>query len=585
MSHGVYASGRERRNSFWYVSESGDEDLTNSCSVFSADIKAQQDEVTEDEVDLSEDAEMQESYGVLRNMIDVEKEINEYASVSLSDLMMGYEDKDGKGHNRPLSRFRNKAHSLNSMTLTGVTRNMILGLYELIQFKVRDDVSESMVFEQLDPKTFSFNNPSRIWKDASESLSGSQFKYAKGSRTYVFVAALKFFITKLFNSSDGLTPDTFCALNRLLASTNKERGTRKSSHSKWYTILSAECHCEEETHSWLIQFIDRINSYNEINKLDPIYEISRLYLAFVERNYFGKYSRDIGMILIQSLALKWMHYVSIPFDEKEKEFQNVMMMPSNTAAPRLALFLEKSLSRNIERILSRLSGASFQVEDSNTTPTTEDTESPVTADSQDTNDRISSDSYISIINTGLLLEGVSSSLESTMELQRPHFEDSLAERKETIPVRSSAFQFQISTLKCCKTPKYRRDPPPTRKNSCETYYTNYSQADGYHDYKWNLVDKDLFNSPRLVPIMRKLSSGADIIKSDPMECLPEVKASWKDGDDYLDSQLESHRSTQDLLRSAKCNPSAFFLDEDKATISRFSPMLLKIMRDCSLSSS
>ncbi|KAA8576009.1 hypothetical protein EYC84_006172 [Monilinia fructicola] len=624
MSHGAYAASRERRDSFWSASESEEEDLTNSCSASSANVTTEQDEVTND-------VKMQESSGVLRSMIDVEKLIHEYASVSLSDLMLGYEDEDGKRHNRPSSRFRNTAHRLNPTTSTGVTRNIILGLYELVQSKFRDDSSERKVFEHLDSNTFSFNTTPRMWENASENPSGSQFKDAKGSRTYVFVAALKFFIAKLFNASDGLTPDTFCTLNRLLSSTNEDRGIKWISPSKWYIILSDDCHCEEGAHSWLNTFIDRINKYNQITKLDPIYEISRLYLAFVWANYFGKHSREMGMILIQTLALKWMHYVSIPFDEKEKEFQDIIMIRSNTTVPRLAQFLEKSFVRNIERILLRLSGTSFHVEDLNTEPVIEVTKASVTVGSKDTNDIISHNSNARISNTGLLLKRVSSKLESIMEPQRLDSGDSLAEQKTVISIGSPALQFQIPTPKCCKTPHYRQEPPPARRNSCENYSNNWLWADQSDVCAWNLGHEDLSDSPGLAPTMRKQFGHTEMFKRGSMDSLTQAGASSEDGDDDSDSQLETHVSTQNPLRSPNSDPpfrsrslkihsskqslapedsnhpspitinasqnlrmhsqryanfnnSAFSLFEHEATTSRVSPMLVKRMTNCSLNS-
>ncbi|QSZ31051.1 hypothetical protein DSL72_000612 [Monilinia vaccinii-corymbosi] len=527
---------RERADSFWSEIKIRGKNWTGSSSVhMGVDIehdKSVKDEAIKDVLDLSDDDKVQEVAGPIRHGIDVENEIRKYSSISLPDLLLGYKktgyddfldlsmlllnymDKDKRKHQRPLSEFRNTTHHLHSITSTGATRNVATGLYELVRFKAGDDPFENEVLKHLNPETLSFNTTPRLKVNTSENPSRLNLENMKVSRTYIFVAALKYFIAQALTSSEELTPDTFCTLDRLLASKNEDRGIRSGGHSKSYIIPSDRCQCEEGVHEWLNQFIRRINTYNKIEKLDPIFGVSRLYLAFVTRNCFGKHSREMGMILFQTLALKWMHYVAIPFDENEKELQDIMATRLEIATPELVEFLQRVLARNVGEILSLSRGTStrsYPIESSHATSDSKVIEAQFTVDAQATTiKKLGRHSCGDILKKESLLGGVSSTLKDILESQSLRSEDGSTGKNTSIAAQPTSSQFQRSRPdSLCGTPRSIQGTPPTRRNSCVKCSAPWFWADQCDVCDWNLVQDE---QPKVGPELRRLSNRTQAFK-------------------------------------------------------------------------
>ncbi|KAF7960490.1 hypothetical protein EAE96_000170 [Botrytis aclada] len=159
----------------------------------------------------------------------------------------------------------------------------------------------------------------------------------KGSQIYVFVAALKYFISKCLGSDNGLTPYTFCTLNLFLASSNANR--------------DKACNYAENV--------------QEGKTKSPLYVISRLYLEFIAKRCFGEQTRPMGMILLQTFAMKWMHYMTLPFDEDDWEFQEVMCNLSDMPIMDLTDYLEKVLRKRVYGIIQHSMEGSIPVKGSN----------------------------------------------------------------------------------------------------------------------------------------------------------------------------------------------------------------------------
>ncbi|ESZ97258.1 hypothetical protein SBOR_2381 [Sclerotinia borealis F-4128] len=446
--------------------------------------------------DWSDDDVMPENARWISNMENMKQDIDEYACLGLADLLWEYvklvdvdvltlpryllehtensqpDKRYGKVIDAPLSKFRNNIHHLLALTSTGVTRNLMTGLYELVYLAAKGDLIEGEVLKYLDPQTLSlyeYTTP-RTEKYAYESEACLRVVNIRPSKTYVFVAALKFFMLKFVVSSEGLTPDTFCTLNRILSSADEERITKENDY--WYFDVSKRYQCKTGIHDWLTYFIFHINTQDHMridSKFNPIYEISLLYLRFIAGNRFGKQTRHMSMILLQSLALKWLHYMVLPFDENEKEFQYIMTIPSMMAVPKLAGFLENVLARNIDKTISRSRGVTSSREDLNNISDTEVNKLQTAVDFSCRNDALSSlDFKEGSFDTGLVLEGVSLKLNSILALSGGlRSKNGLNEEDLASITTSPGFQFGISGLnRSGRSPLGDKNPPSIRRNSC-----------------------------------------------------------------------------------------------------------------------
>ncbi|KAF7915028.1 uncharacterized protein EAE98_011351 [Botrytis deweyae] len=372
--------------------------------------------VYQDAFDLSWDNQVEENRMVLRNMYNMEVKIAEYAAWSLPDfLWIQLENKHSEtiklsemlwkywGENNKMFG-KTPLHHLQSLTPRGVMSYTIEGLRKLLYFRADDYPIEGEVLKYLNSETLSFCATNKrpidveavkismcLMLDEKLNKSGpsSSIEAAKDpcnhllgcstvtelpptpqidirvSQIYVFVAALKYFISKYLYSQNGLTPYTFCTLNQFLASSNAKRDT------EWYVGLSNRCQCKLGVHEWLEEFIHDISAQNlradrlkhpehysnyakniqEGKTKTPLYVISRLYLKFIAKKCFGERTRPMGMILLQVFAMKWMHYTTLPFDEDDWEFRAVMCSLSDMPIMDLTDYLEKVLRKRVNGII------------------------------------------------------------------------------------------------------------------------------------------------------------------------------------------------------------------------------------------
>lgn len=405
---------------------------------------------------------------------------------------------------RPLSRFKNRIHHLNSITSGGKVHNMIAGLHELLCYMAKDDIFESEVLEYLDPETLLFSDVAEIDECPCECESCSRALNAKTSRTYRFVAGLKLCISEFINPYENLTADTFCKLNQFLEVPKMEGGCR-TVHAAHYYVQPQRCQCKEGVHDWLEGFIGRIVEYSQIERLDPLYEISRLYIGFITRQCFGKQTNQIGMILLQVLAIQWMHYTVIPFDENENEYLRLMKMRPEIAVSKFAQFLEKVLTRSIENVLSRSMGLGSSPELSDAASTEEVIRLKKTVDLPSADSGPSSvqlDGYIS--GTGALLKRVSSSLESVVGFQSLGSPDDVkagpSPKLTTLPIFQSGISKSVG-------PKRRRvhhsEYHITGRKACVKNSADLLCAANCDDCGWKLAHANLFKTLNLAPKLGK----------------------------------------------------------------------------------
>ncbi|KAF7857065.1 uncharacterized protein EAF02_011298 [Botrytis sinoallii] len=358
----------------------------------------------------------EENRMVLRNMYNMEVNIAEYAAWSLPDfLWIKLENKRSEtiklsemlwkywGENNKMFG-KTPLHHLQSLTPRGMMSYTIEGLKKLLYFRTDDYPIECEVLKHLNSETLSFcatterpidveavelsmclmlderlnklgpSSSIEAAKDPCNNLLGCSAVAElpltpqidiRVSQIYVFVAALKYFISKYLYSQSGLTPYTFCTLNQFLASSNANRDT------EWYVRLSNRCQCKLGVHEWLEEFIHDISAQNlradrlkhpehysnyarniqEGKTKTPLYVISCLYLKFIAKKCFGEQTRPIGMILLQVFAMKWMHYMILPFDEDDWEFRAVMCSLSDMPIMDLTDYLEKVLRKRVDGII------------------------------------------------------------------------------------------------------------------------------------------------------------------------------------------------------------------------------------------
>lgn len=295
-------------------------------------------------------------------------------------------------------------HRFHPLTPRGVMSYTIEGLKELLNFRANDCPIEREVMKHLNFETLSFCATAKrpIDVEAAEismcsilkerlnkSGSSNSIEAAKNpcnnflgwstvadlsltpqvdirvSQIYVFVAALKYFVSKYLHSRNGLTPYTFCTLNQFLASSNIQRDT------EWFVGLSNRCQCKLGVHEWLEEFIYDISAQNlrtdrlkhpehysnyiknmqEGKTKTPLYVISRLYLKFIAKRCFGEQTRPMGMILLQAFAMNWMHYMILPFDEDDWEFRAVVCSLSDMPVMDLTDYLEKVLRKRVDGLI------------------------------------------------------------------------------------------------------------------------------------------------------------------------------------------------------------------------------------------
>ncbi|TEY33878.1 hypothetical protein BOTCAL_0659g00020 [Botryotinia calthae] len=405
--------------------------------------------VYKDACDLSWDDKIEENTTVFRNVHNIEVDIAEYAAWSLPDFLWTqlennysetmklsgmlrkyWGDNDRMLKNTPLS-------CPHAVTSRGVMSYTIEGLNELVHFRAEGHPFECEILNYLNSETFSFCVTTKRAIDTeaversmcpmvNERLkkpgSSVSTKAAKNtwsndpscstvaalpstpqidiraSHIYIFVVALKYFISKYFYSRNGLTPYTFCRLNQFLASSDAKRDT------EWYVGLSDRCQCKLGVHSWLEEFIhdisfqdlraDRLkdpthySNYAENIQEDKtktlLYVISRLYLKFIAKECFGEQTRPMGMIILQAFAIKWMHYTTLPFDEDDWEFQEVIYNLSRMPVEDLTDYLEEVLCKRVKRLISDFTDGSSPVKDSNSGSYIPDTNPPVTLREVDT---------------------------------------------------------------------------------------------------------------------------------------------------------------------------------------------------------
>ncbi|KAF7905874.1 hypothetical protein EAF00_000153 [Botryotinia globosa] len=370
--------------------------------------------VYKDAFDLSWGDQIEENAMVLRKMYNMEINIAEYAAWSLPEFLwihmrinysgiMKLSEMLWKcwGENDKMFK-KTPLHHLHSLTSRGVMSYTIEGLKELLYFRAGDCPIECEVMKYLNSKTLSFCTTAKrpihvesvdtsmfpmVEERINKSGSSNSIEAAKNpcsnllgcskvtelprtpqidirvSQTYVFVAALKYFVSKCLYSQNCLTPYTFCTLNQFLISSNVKRDT------EWYVGLSNRCQCKLGVHEWLEEFIydisvqdlrtDRLkhpeHHSNHVKNMQegktetPLYVISRLYLKFVAKGCFGERTRPMGMILLQTFAMKWMHYTTLPFDEDDWEFQAAMCSLPDMPIMDLTDYLEKVLRKKVDR--------------------------------------------------------------------------------------------------------------------------------------------------------------------------------------------------------------------------------------------
>ncbi|KAF5878847.1 uncharacterized protein Bfra_001018 [Botrytis fragariae] len=331
--------------------------------------------VYKDAFDLSWDDQIEENMIVLRNMYNMEVNIAEYAAWSLPDslwiqleneysetiklsemLCKYWGDDDEMFKSTPLNY-------LHSLTPKGVISYTIEGLKKLVYFRADDYPIEWEISKYLNLETFSFCETNKrpidvetvklsvcpmINERLKKSGSSISIEAAKNpwsnrlgcptvaalppmlqidikvSQIYVFVAALKYFISKYLDSK--------AASHHILSPLRMQR-----ENTEWYVGLSNRCQCKLGVHTWLEEFVcdisakniraDRLKHHKHYNNYakniqegktkTPFYVISRLYLNFITKRCFGEQTRPMGMILLQAFAMKWMHYTTLPFDEDD----------------------------------------------------------------------------------------------------------------------------------------------------------------------------------------------------------------------------------------------------------------------------
>ncbi|TGO46708.1 hypothetical protein BCON_0311g00040 [Botryotinia convoluta] len=394
------AQGKVNRKNYFRGIHSGLRDLREGIRRENID---QGTKVYKDAFDLSWDDKIEENTIVLRNMYNMEANIAEYAAWSLPDslwiqlennyfettklsemLWKYWGENDKMFKNTPL-------HRLHSLTPRVVMSYTIEGLKELLYFRADDYPIEYTLFlrdhsRPIDVEAVEISMCPMINERLKKSGSSISTEAAKSpwsnllgcstvaalpptpqidmrvSQIYVFVAALKFFISNYLDSQNGLTPYTFCRLSQFLASSDAKRDT------EWCVGLSNRCQCKLGVHTWLEEFICDISAQNlradrlkhpqyysnypkniqEGKTKTPLYVISRLYLKFIAKRWFGEQTRPMGMILLQAFAMKWMHYTTLPFDEDDWEFRAVMCSLSDMPIMDLTDYLEKVLRKRVD---------------------------------------------------------------------------------------------------------------------------------------------------------------------------------------------------------------------------------------------
>ncbi|CCD56502.1 hypothetical protein BofuT4_P146710.1 [Botrytis cinerea T4] len=398
--------------------------------------------VHKDACDLCWDDKIEEDTTVFRNVHNTEVDIAEYGAWSLpnflwtqlennysettklSRMLWKYWGNNGRMFtNTPLN-------CLHAVTPRDVMSYTIEGLNEIVYSRAEGHPFECEILKYLNSETLSFFAPTKRpidvgavetstcpmvneglkksgssisietahspWRNLSSStvaaLSPSLQIDIRTSHIYVFAVALKYFISKYVYSRIGLTPHTFCRLNQFLASSNVTRD------KEWYVGLSDRCQCKLEVHNWLEEFIHDISFQNlRADRLKdprhhsnyaknihdgktktPLYVISRLYLKFIAKECFGEQTRPMGMILLQAFAMKWMHYTTLPFDEDDWEFQEVIYNLSRMPVKDLSDYLEKVLCKRVKRLISDPTSGSSLVRDSSSGSYIPNTKPPVT---------------------------------------------------------------------------------------------------------------------------------------------------------------------------------------------------------------
>ncbi|KAJ8058565.1 hypothetical protein OCU04_012743 [Sclerotinia nivalis] len=536
---------RVRKDSFWSDDVAHDEYSTGPSDVsddeFQNDKALKWAKVFKDAFDLSDDDKLKENEEVLDHecMDNMDYGIDQCASLSLPDMLSQqveidefwnlsaslsiYQNRDG-----PLSKFKNISHYFHSTTSAGVVSHMITGVHELIRLKARGDPVELEALKYLDFNTLELSTEPRLGRNTfNASEDQSRFRInIKASKTYLFVAAFKFFISKYIHSPAELNPDIFCTLNRFLTSSGDETATRTmgSNHSEWYIGLSNQCQCKVGVHSWLKGFIQQINARDrKAGKLkNPIYDISRLYLRFITRNCFGEQSKQVAMILLQSFAIKWMHYMVLPFDENEEEFRDIMSKPSDMPIQKLPKYLEKVLARNLDRILSRSRGGINSLDDSSDASYSGVNNVEAAAiSSQTSSGKPKPNPYEDIRDTKLLLNRVSSKLESILASQARRSQDCVNEESPRGATTSPGFHSEISrSNRSRERPPIGTGPPstPEERNSCLKCSTVWFWNKICDICGWKLVQEDFSNKRGQAPKMRKIFNKTEISKRGHPEC-------------------------------------------------------------------
>ncbi|CAD6447784.1 ecaf40f7-8081-4d3f-8ec9-2b18812b9e0b [Sclerotinia trifoliorum] len=436
---------------------------------------------------------------------------------NLSDSLSINQNCDG-----PLSRFKNFNHYFNSTTSAGVVSHMITGIHKLIHLKARGDPVELEALKYIDFNTLELSVEPRAGRNTfNASDDQSQFQInVKASKTYVFMASFKLFTSKYIYSPTELNPEIFCTLNRFLRSSGDDKASRTMGpkHSEQYFGLSNQCQCKIGVHSWLKGFIQQINSRDRKagKSENPIYHISRLYLRFINRNCFGEQSKQVTMILLQSFGIKWMHYMVLPFDENEEEFQEIMSKPIDMPIRKLPKYLEKVLARNLDRIIAHSNGNDIQLNNSSYDSYSEVNNVDAAAISSQTNGRKPKPNpYEDIRDTKLLLNSVSSQLEPILVSHAQNSPDCVNEENPTGASTSPGFHSEISRSNgSCERRPVGTGPTSTleRRNSCLKCSTVWFWNKECDICGWKLVQEDFSNRRTQAPKMTKMFNKTKISK-------------------------------------------------------------------------
>lgn len=404
----------------------------------------------------------------------------------LSNLLLKY-------RREPLSTFQSYVHHLCGVTTAGIKLHMNTGLHKLLYLRAKGDPLEEDAMKYLNADTLTLGELPNLGGKEFDNLKdqpGFRLLTVLSSKTFVFAAALKFFIQKYMEDPFvNFHPDIFCKINLFLTASDEKtmicRGFRvvelldmKANTFQTGIIppecrwnLSDRCQCKVGVHSWLDKFIRQINNKNlRAAKWNPMYEIAHFYLRFIARNCFGKRTRQIGMILLQALTIKWVHHMVLPFNENEERFRKIMTKASDMPINALTSFLEQVLAENVNDILIRSCGKSVSLDGSNndsSAGTNKSQAEVISTSSHGGSSNATSD--MDIFDLEMPFRIVSTDLEPVLALQTQSSQDSLHEQDFVERITSPYLQIEIPRTDepCRGRPAGKRPlPTPRQKHAC-----------------------------------------------------------------------------------------------------------------------